>query len=336
MGFDRGAGMVPATPWWLKAGVASVATLASRGGRRLSILIFHRVTPEPDPLFPGEMHAARFDAVLATLAAAFHVLPLAEAIARLERSALPPRAVSITFDDGYADNYEIALPALLKHGLHSTFFIATGFLDGGTMWNDQVIDAIRCCPEPELDLGWLGLGTCAVGAASAKRSTIDRVLGKLKYVPLEERSERVARLRESTVPAKPPRQMLTSAEVRALHDAGMEIGGHTRDHPILAVLPPDAAARQIGEDRERLTGILGAPPALFAYPNGKPREDYTRANVEMVRRAGYQAAVTTARGSADVGSDRYQLPRFTPWDVDLRRFALRMAGNFAARPAAVA
>src|SRR3990167_7749886 len=91
---------------------------------RLSILIFHRVLPEPDPLFPQEMHARQFDAVCGWLAHWFNILPLDRAVQLLDTGTLPARAACITFDDGYADNHDVALPILLHHGLNATFFIA--------------------------------------------------------------------------------------------------------------------------------------------------------------------------------------------------------------------
>lgn len=108
-------------------------TLASPAGQRagLSILVFHRVLPEPDPLFPNEVDAQRFDALLGWVKDWFSVLPLEEAVERLQRNRLPERAAAITFDDGYADNYAVALPILQRQGLSAMFFIATGFLNGG-------------------------------------------------------------------------------------------------------------------------------------------------------------------------------------------------------------
>ena len=107
---------------------------------RLSILIYHRVLARPDPLFPYEVDAKRFGQHLNLLKRFFTVIPLHDAVHLLARGKLPARAACITFDDGYADNAQVALPILQKHGMCATFFIATGFLDGGQMWNDKVID----------------------------------------------------------------------------------------------------------------------------------------------------------------------------------------------------
>jgi peptidoglycan/xylan/chitin deacetylase (PgdA/CDA1 family) len=78
---------------------------------RLSVLIFHRVLPRPDPLFPGEPDAARFDWQLRLLKRWFDILPLPDAVHALREGRLPARALAITFDDGYADNCTVALPS---------------------------------------------------------------------------------------------------------------------------------------------------------------------------------------------------------------------------------
>jgi peptidoglycan/xylan/chitin deacetylase (PgdA/CDA1 family) len=121
--------------------------------------------------------------------------------------------------------------------------------------------------------------------------------------------------------------MMRDDEVRALRDAGMEIGAHTATHPILTRLPPAEARREIDDSRDRLAAILNEPVSLFAYPNGKPGQDYAPEHVRMVRDAGFSAAVSTAWGVASPGSDVFQLPRFTPWDRGPAKFALRLLLN---------
>jgi hypothetical protein len=76
-----------------------------------------------------------------------------------------------------------------------------------------------------------------------------------------------------------------------------------------------------------LEALVGEPIALFAYPNGKPRQDYAGAHVELVRTAGFDAACSTAWGVASRSSDVFQIPRFTPWDREAWRFGLRLAQN---------
>jgi peptidoglycan/xylan/chitin deacetylase (PgdA/CDA1 family) len=81
----------------------------------------------------------------------FNVVPLTEAVRGLSSGCLPERPLSITFDDGYADNVNVALPSSPASVCMRTFFVATGFLDGGRMWNDTVIEAIRAHQGDRLD-----------------------------------------------------------------------------------------------------------------------------------------------------------------------------------------
>ena len=312
---------------------ALLSVVSPGGTRGLSILVYHRVLAHPDPLFPALVDTGRFGLQLDVLARCFNVLPLPEALSRLRSGSLPTRAASITFDDGYADNEAIALPLLRARGLHATFFVAAGFLDGGRMWNDTVIESIRLTPLRSIDCGFLGMGQVPLDTAGAKRGAVDMLLAALKYRPVHERAELVARIADDSRAELPDALMMRSAQVRSLHAAGMEIGAHTVNHPILARLSGPAARGEIASGRDVLEGITGSKVGLFAYPNGKPGQDYLPEHVGMVRALGFDGAVTTAWGA---GNDLFQLPRFTPWDRSPLRFALRLAHNltYAAAKAA--
>lgn len=297
---------------------------------RLSILIFHRVTPETDPLFPEEVDAARFEQVCRWAKAGFNVLPLPEAVERLYRLDLPERALAITFDDGYADNRTVAAPILQRLGLPCTFFIATGYLDGGCMWNDIIVSAIRHTRREQLDLRGLGLEDDAIlhlNGNPGRRSIVDRLLRQSKYLPAEERQSFVTSLAQRAEVAVPTDLMMTSAQVCEMDQMGFTIGAHTETHPILARLDRAAAVREIGASKATLERMLGHAVGLFAYPNGKRGSDYSEEAVRLVCDAGFDAAVSTNPGVSTVQTDRFQLARFTPWDRSSWRFALRMSRN---------
>lgn len=307
------------------AGRALVAAQDCIAGARLSILIFHRVLEQPDPLFPGELDAARFDRLCARLARDWRVLTLGQAVALRAQGRLPPRALCISFDDGYADNATVALPILQRHGLAATFFVATGFLDGGRMWNDTVIESLRRSPQPWVDLRAQDLGRWPLGSVAERRAAIDAVLPRIKYLPLAAREPLLRELIAAAgCPPLPDALMMRSAQVRALADAGMEIGGHTVRHPILTELPDAQARAEIGDGRVRLQQISAQAVEVFAYPNGGPDRDYDQRHVAMVRALGFQAAVSTAAGVAGADADVWQLPHFTPWDRGDARWALRL------------
>ena len=104
---------------------AAVSAAYPGGARaRMAILIFHRVLPEPDPLLPDVPDVSRFRWQMQLLADYFHPLPLDEAAARLTAGDLPPRTVCVTFDDGYRDNLDFALPVLEEVGIPATVFVA--------------------------------------------------------------------------------------------------------------------------------------------------------------------------------------------------------------------
>lgn len=267
---------------------------------RLSILIYHRVLPQPDPLLPSLPDVRQFDRQMSLLKRCFTVLPLSVAVHCLRQQRLPPRAAAITFDDGYADNTQYALPILQRHGLNAAFFIATAYLNGGQMWNDDVIAHAR-----QTGLSPAGL---------------DELLLQLKYLPFEQR----LRAARALAPRHDGKLMLTTAQLQTLAAAGMEIGAHTHRHPILSSVPDAEALADIAQGKAELEAITQRPVTLFAYPNGKPGADYLQRHVDMLSGCGFEAAFSTVAGTAYEGSDMLQLPRFTPWERDRPRFLLRL------------
>jgi peptidoglycan/xylan/chitin deacetylase (PgdA/CDA1 family) len=262
------------------------------------------------------------------LASCCNVLHLIDAVRALREGALPPRAVCVTFDDGYADNAEVALPVLQRYGIPATFFIATGFLDGGRMFNDTVIEAIRACRAREVDLSDLGFGVHPIDDSVAKARAVNAVLDQVKYLDPIARDAAVSAIAERCGAVLPDDLMMSSEQVRALVAAGMHVGGHTVSHPILARIDEVSATREIEDGRRQLAAITGTLVPLFAYPNGKPGQDYRAEHARFVEQAGFEAAVSTAWGSAHKQSPRFELPRFSPWDRTPERFAARLAANW--------
>ena len=256
----------------------------------------------------------------------FSPLSLAEGLRRLDEGTLPPRAVCITFDDGYADNLTVAVPILKRLEIPATVFVASGYLDGGCMWNDRLGEAIRHAPGDTIDLTEYGCGIHRLGAPSERATLVPRLLGLLKHGPPGHREQVAGELAARYAPHLTS-PMLTRAQVRELHALGVEIGGHTVTHPILARIDDRDAYREIAENKEDLEGLLGERLRFFAYPNGKPDLDFTPAHATMVQALGYAAAVTTHPGVSTAATDRYRLPRFTPWDRTPTRFGIRLLLN---------
>ncbi len=300
-------------------------TLSSRAGlQRLIVLYFHRVLEVPDPMFPDIPTRQEFDEQMSALADIFRVLPLSDAVDALMAGCLPPAAAAITFDDGYADNFHTALPVLRRYELPGTFFIAPAYLDGGVMFNDQVMEACRHFPVGPIDTGLAELGVLELSSDDGRRALAETMIGKIKYLSPSRRAECAEALLDLAGCASPAGLMMTADEVARLPDHGVTVGAHTWSHPILASVPTDEAHTEIVKGRQVLREITGQTVDLFAYPNGRPGQDYGSREVALAKKTGFKAAFSTQWGCADRRWDRWQLPRVAPWDRDGFRFGLRV------------
>jgi peptidoglycan/xylan/chitin deacetylase (PgdA/CDA1 family) len=308
----------------LASRLASFAVGLASGRQRLLILTYHRVLAEFDPLLPSEPTARDLVEQLAIFTETCTVLPLGAAIEHLKQGSLPRAALCITFDDGYQNNHAVALPVLREFGVSASFFIATGYLRGGLMWNDQVIESVRTHSGATLDLSALGFGTYEMGSDEQKLQSLAVLLSKLRYLAPSERQKTVDSIARHIGARLPERLMMTAAEIAALRSAGMEIGGHTVNHTILTTLSEAEAEREITHSRADLEAILGEKVGLFAYPNGRPSLDYAATHVACLRRLGFAAAVTTGRGYAASHTDVFELPRVALWNMSRLRTQLHL------------
>jgi peptidoglycan/xylan/chitin deacetylase (PgdA/CDA1 family) len=311
---------------------AAAAMTCRRSSRALLVLIFHRVFAQPDPLLADEPDAETFAAQMDLVGRLFNVVDLVEGVSGLRNGNLPPRAAAITFDDGYANNLEVAAPILITRGLPATVFVTTGFIGGGCMWNDLVIEAVRGAPAI-LDLRDLDLGQHALRDFTARRRTIDGLLDSIKYLDIDARfakAEAIAQRAGLDVQAP---LMMNEQQLRSLQGKGITIGAHCVRHPILCKTPDSDAREEIRQSKRVLEGITGSPVRSFAYPNGRPGRDYDARHVAMVREAGFDVAVSTAWGAATAQSDPLQVPRVAPWDRSAFRYGGRLVRALTQRNA---
>jgi peptidoglycan/xylan/chitin deacetylase (PgdA/CDA1 family) len=307
---------------FIRASGNLIARLTHANGR-VVIVNYHRVLAAPSALLASEPDLDTFTWQMELLARCFNVLPLREALAAIDAGRVPPRAVCITFDDGYRSVHDLALPVLRRLKLPATVFVSSGYVNGHTMWNDRIVEAVETLPVDELDLAEFGLGVYSLRSTAERAATLGSLTEASKYLPPQERRRLVGRL-EALVGEGPTALMLTPEMVANLDRHGIEIGAHTVSHPILTSLDDASALDEIRTSKRDLEAIIGKPVPLFAYPNGKVGKDFNGRHVDMVRAAGFQAAFTTAVGALTRRHDRYQLPRSRPWDNTPFRFALRL------------
>lgn len=205
---------------------------------------------------------------------------------------LPPRAVALTFDDGYRDNLELVLPLLEHEGAPATFYLVPGLLDGTVdPWWETLAWAVTC---GRAEATWNEHRVRPGGVADPAVATLTEAL---KRVDGATRSAAVADIVRQLDP--PGRSgiddlFMTWDDARRLRGR-VEIGSHTLTHPILACETPDAQDAELAGARHRLEHELETEIPTLAYPNGTPA-DYDDATLAAARRAGHRFAVTTRPG----------------------------------------
>lgn len=308
---------------------------------KLSVFLFHKVPHQAHALVPRDITLATFENLLDEVVSQFNVLPLEDAVARLQTNGLPRRAACITLDDGYADWMTGALPALRQRNLHATFFITTGQFaasqggNGAPLWHERIQAAVLAHPGPLLQMGMPSLGQPSLATLAERQTLVVQLEQELKYLTLSAREQALRRLEAAAGVAPEVLTRMSEAQLRDLHSQGFGVGGHTVNHPILDYCSETELVEEVAGVREQLAAIVGGPIAGFAYPNGRPNADFSRHHVQAVRRAGYRYAVTTHWGVANPHTSPFQIPRFTPW-AQREWHALYQAGrNLLVKPVQV-
>lgn len=284
--------------------------------RQWTIVMYHRVVADAaaDPFRLGMcVRRDRFEAQISYLRRQFNVVGLQDAIGRLERGEpLPERAVSITFDDGYLDNLEVALPILEAHRVPVTLFVPTGGLDTGELlWWDRVIDALAGTSHPALDTQAVGLdGLHARLSLSPwhRVATAEAVLEQLWALPIERVLEVVGRIEQALGPSHRtvmPAARLGAEQIREMHRRGVEIGAHSVRHPNLKLVSEADLRQEMIASREMLESLCQAPVDGFAYPGGRMND----ATAVAARAVGFRYAVATISAVNRAPHDHFKLCR---------------------------
>ncbi|HWP64746.1 MAG TPA: polysaccharide deacetylase family protein [Candidatus Limnocylindria bacterium] len=225
--------------------------------------------------------------------------------------ALPPRALAVTFDDGYADNFQLAFPVLRELGIPATVFVATGGLDDGEPFWVAAVRVLVLRAREVIALP--GLDPMPVPAAGDRSPVVKALVRAL--VPLDgaERRERLAAAaRQAGIDLREALRgtMMTRAQVRELSAGGWTIGAHTVQHGNVALMSLADAEREIVESRDTLAAATGAPVRHFCYPNtGGQHQCVNAAVAELLRRHGFRSGATSVAGAVGPGTDPYGLPR---------------------------
>ena len=193
------------------------------------------------------------------------------------------------------------------------------------MWNDSIIEAFRVLAPGSHELMLDQPQVFEIDSWSSRRTAAEATITAWKHLHPDERQSRVDEL-VTKVESLPNDLMMTREQLCAMAASPfVEIGGHTRSHPILASLPIEQAQEEIEGGKTDLEAMIDQELTLFAYPNGKLGRDYQPQHAKLVRDAGFHAAVATDWGTLDDSTDQYAIPRFTPWQSSYPRFFIDLA-----------
>jgi len=301
--------------------------------RTVHILLYHRVNDDNDAFFSG-VGTAAFRRQMEYIAENYHVCELGEAIDRMTNDDVPDRAIVITFDDGYRDNFTNAYPILRQLGIPATIFLATGAIGSGTvLWHDLVFSAFRTTRLRFIkDFPDVG-SVYSLQNTREKLSAQHHILEHLWSLPDDDRAAAVDRLRRGLAACNPREKhlMLSWDEVRAMYQNGISFGSHTCTHPILSKASADRVRREIVDSKLAIEINLRCKVQTFAYPVGRS-QDFDDRTKSLLKEAGFRCAVTTRFGVNLPNQDLFELRRATPWETDLPSFASKLAWyRFAAR-----
>ena len=298
---------------------------ATRYARRFQILIYHKISPDAHPFF-RPLDPALFEKQIAFLRDSYNILNLQELVERSQHGEIPERAVAITFDDGYRDNYTWALPVLKKYSVPATLFVTTGAIGNRqVLWYDRIFDAFRYATTKRAHLRNLKEFEVDLDSeASAKRS-LELTIRRAKQLAGGARLKLVEEIEQTLQPdlrsnSRVP--MLSWDEIREMQQAGVRFGSHTVTHPILSRVEKAQLKMELTESKMELEAHLKMPVVGFAYPNGQP-SDYNEDVKKLLWEAGYLYAVTTNPGFNTVYQDPLELRRGQPWQKDMGLFRLK-------------
>lgn len=277
-------------------------------GPSLSIVMFHRIRDEFDPL-PLSIRPSTFKKLVQLLDSRNKLTPLEAGLEALNNG---PRTTcyTLTFDDGYRDNLELLSTPGAKN--NTLVYISTGLIGGQPIWVYKLITAVFNSTVNKLDLSHLNWGIWDCQSQQQKTDFISFINGNVKGLEVEEINTRINIIVGLTGydGAFEGDQMLCWPDVDKLLEAGIEIGSHTVNHEILTNTSHQACLTELSLSARHICDNTSKNEVLhFAYPNGTI-EDFSAETEENVKSAGYATAVTTIEGLNAKNTSPYKLKRF--------------------------
>jgi peptidoglycan/xylan/chitin deacetylase (PgdA/CDA1 family) len=282
------------------------------------VLMYHRVDEDANDPFDLVVDPRRFREQLRRLGQIADVVPLRELLQ--PTSGERPRA-AITFDDGYVDNLEQALPELERAGMPASLFAISDLLGRDEeCWWDQLEQIFRAGWARTRPISLKLRGLTLAGEIGCDVGSLKELHSHLLPLSAGEIAPLIETLREQLAAPAPvlERRLMSEDELRRLDASScVEVGAHTRTHPKLPSLSAGEQADELAGSRARLEQVLGRPVDTFSYPFGA----YDANTLSAAAAAGFVCACTTEPGLVQRPGDRLRLPRIAATNCDGYEFA---------------
>ena len=282
--------------------VGLLEQLARRPG--LLVLTYHRIgDPSKSPYYAPVASATpeALEAELAALRRTHRVIGVEEAADVMDRG-LPTKEplALVTFDDGYRDNFEAALPILKSQSVPAIFFLPTAFISAPRLtWWDHIAYVVNTTSVSLLRLDWpkaLEINLEQTSRREAIAHIVQMYLARQVSDELQFRKMLEGRAGVEVDEEKLGRSLFMSwAEARLLQAAGMSIGSHGHSHRALSGLSEAEQRADLVESRRILQHQLGRDVVALAYPYGW-QGTYDDITTNLAREAGYRLAFTSIEG----------------------------------------
>jgi peptidoglycan/xylan/chitin deacetylase (PgdA/CDA1 family) len=285
------------------------------------ILMYHSVQDQPEQfansIGTGIIHATSiFRKQMEIIARQFHPVTVDEILSFLKgEQDLPRGAVAVTFDDGFADNFEVAAPILDRYGIRASFYVTASLI--GTVqppWYCRLRHTFYTSQMREWRQPLTGK-IHPLGSREERRDGLSSAFDCCAPLAGREQEEMIGQI-ESDLKAKLAshrsdfRFMMDWDQLRRLARDGHLVGSHSMTHPNLAhVSSQELLELELGGSKRQIEEAVGSPVVHFSYPHPALMPQWTERTEAAARHVGYCSAVTTISGSVRAGANPLHLER---------------------------